>query len=471
MPRGNKKEARKEFAEEVAREYEAAREYEEKEYDEAREYEEKEWDEDLIPTESPLELMPLEMKNNIFKFLNLDELVNLGLTSKTNLIAVGSGARRLYLNLLKKERRYLIEGRYLTWSKNYLFNFRLLFQINECLKKQSEWFSGRFSELFSESFDPLKFIEFLINNEYYNLLQSFLTRIFMSPELLPGKILDEGTEELRELIFYENIFDQETHDESGLPLAYIFLEKSLFKFLKFLFVNGFDINYNDLDFSMINLNPAIGMETSHTETDVYSLLHAAILLDDVEKVKFLLDNGATINTYLDNDEGILITPLLLACEKNNYELVKLILDNGADPNEKGNIIWKEIYEDPDEHFPEKIYGIYHYRDYIDPLFFVILSSRAFDDYEDYYYDYDTQINILRLLLEKGANIKESSQGDIKLMSCTKNIDKEMLKILIEYGAMPERGRCNKKDTETLAFLSNDRHYNYNYNYDEDEEDE
>lgn len=50
--------------------------------------------------------------------------------------------------------------------------------------------------------------------------------------------------------------------------------------------------------------------------------------NQVKTAKLLIDAGADIN--IQDDEGL--TPLHLACRSNNYELVKLLIDKGANVN-------------------------------------------------------------------------------------------------------------------------------------------
>jgi len=52
-----------------------------------------------------------------------------------------------------------------------------------------------------------------------------------------------------------------------------------------------------------------------------------ILSDNLEGVKFLLENGINPNT-----KGIFNTILDYACRENSYEIVKVLLEYGADPN-------------------------------------------------------------------------------------------------------------------------------------------
>ena len=59
-----------------------------------------------------------------------------------------------------------------------------------------------------------------------------------------------------------------------------------------------------------------------------NLLHAAVGQKMPESIRFLVKQGVDINARGDLHE----TPLLLACSLGHGEMVKLLLELGADPN-------------------------------------------------------------------------------------------------------------------------------------------
>jgi uncharacterized protein len=65
---------------------------------------------------------------------------------------------------------------------------------------------------------------------------------------------------------------------------------------------------------------------------VWPPINAAIKNDQTEAVTFLINNGADVNA--DAKEG---SPLLLAIQKKNFAVVKLLLEKGAKPNLKSSI--------------------------------------------------------------------------------------------------------------------------------------
>lgn len=73
--------------------------------------------------------------------------------------------------------------------------------------------------------------------------------------------------------------------------------------------------------------------TAITETASYNLspFCFAIAKGDVEMVKKLIDLGADVNA---RSRGL--TPLMYAAKFNRVEIIKLLLENGADKNIKDN---------------------------------------------------------------------------------------------------------------------------------------
>lgn len=108
-------------------------------------------------------------------------------------------------------------------------------------------------------------------------------------------------------------------------------------------------------------------------------------------VKLLLDNGAQINETNFNEE----TPLIIATYKCNYDVVELLLDNGADINKTGNN--KDT-----------------------PLMIAIGEN-----------NYD----VVELLLEKGADINKTGyKGDTPLSVAINIGNDDIVKLLLDNGA-------------------------------------
>lgn len=75
-----------------------------------------------------------------------------------------------------------------------------------------------------------------------------------------------------------------------------------------------------------------GMNPNHMNWHHVTLLHDMAQEGDIAKAKLLLDHGADINAV---DEEYRSTPIGLASRWNNREMVRLLLDRGADPNKSG----------------------------------------------------------------------------------------------------------------------------------------
>lgn len=79
----------------------------------------------------------------------------------------------------------------------------------------------------------------------------------------------------------------------------------------------------------VNLNQVI-------ESEDTTFLYLAVTSENIDMVKFLLDNGADPNFFTENDGPALwelqYTVFFEMEEKQQLELVKLLLEYGADPN-------------------------------------------------------------------------------------------------------------------------------------------
>jgi hypothetical protein len=56
-----------------------------------------------------------------------------------------------------------------------------------------------------------------------------------------------------------------------------------------------------------------------------SLLHKAVMMNDVDSIKVLVKHGAPLNVYNNNN----LTPLHIACIAGQSKLVKMLMEHGA----------------------------------------------------------------------------------------------------------------------------------------------
>lgn len=129
--------------------------------------------------------------------------------------------------------------------------------------------------------------------------------------------------------------------------------------------------------------------------------------NEFEMIEYLLKHGADVNArehYFDGD-----SPLMLAVGKNNLDLVKLLVEHGANPNIK----YIDEVGDTEGYTP----------------FLLAIQNNNFD--------------MVKLLVEHGANVNsEADCGDTPLSLAVERNNFEMVKYLVEHGA-----NVNRKDKE------------------------
>ncbi len=159
----------------------------------------------------------------------------------------------------------------------------------------------------------------------------------------------------------------------------------------------------------INLNTPI-----HNKRDSTILSNAiGIGTESSEIIKFLIENGADINPKPNDDWNALMAATL----RGHLEIVKLLLEKGANVNAKDNVGFTAL------------------------LFATLIGH----------------LEIVKLLLDKGANVNaQTNIGDTALIIASQN-DRhlEMVKLLIEKGA--NTNIQNKKGQTALSIASQNGH--------------
>jgi ankyrin repeat protein len=175
--------------------------------------------------------------------------------------------------------------------------------------------------------------------------------------------------------------DVNAKDQHGGTALSIELQKGHQDIIKLLIEKGADVNTN-----VINVGPALIIELQKGHEDIVKMLldkgadvnttydgHTALWMESqkghTENVKLLLDKGADVNAHIPNDskddlfmQGLLIevdstenkvqtyhgaTALWIAAYNGHADIVKLLIDKGADVNAKAII--KEV------NYNEKVY--------------------------------------------------------------------------------------------------------------------
>ena len=193
--------------------------------------------------------------------------------------------------------------------------------------------------------------------------------------------------------------------------------------VKFLLDNGADVNTLPNDTSLI-----IACENN-----------------DFDKVKSLIEKGANVNYKTRHDKQ---TPLMFACENGSFEIVKLLIEKGANINVKdGN------YEQTPLFFAwhGKTYQEKKTKEQMDIIKFLISKGANVDEdlpiyrygkidvltnnpllmYTCAYNDVETS----KILLENGANVNnKNSDGSTPLSMALRNQNTELVELLKSYGA-------------------------------------
>lgn len=143
---------------------------------------------------------------------------------------------------------------------------------------------------------------------------------------------------------------------------------------------------------------------------------------DIDLVEKLLDEGSGID---DTFEGY--TPLAVAINKREIEIIKLLLDRGADINKKSVVS----------------YGAFSPNDTLYPI---LIASK-----------YSTDINILSLLIKRGAIIDIKNQhGATALMLAVNNKNVDAIKLLLDAGA--DIDIKNNEGNSALSYSFDDRYH-------------
>ncbi len=237
--------------------------------------------------------------------------------------------------------------------------------------------------------------------------------------------------------------------------------------VKMLLENGADISIKDSEgktvfdhthdpkmLEMLNKYAIQKTDKGAKDTDVKIKtmdLISAVQKGDTEIVKMLLDKGADVNAKDNNGNAALIW----AVDRKNTEIIKMLLDKGADVNVDVNV--KDGSREP-----VLIYAIKKDNTEIVKILLdngADVKSRAANMALSYASIFKN-IEIIKMLLDKGADARRSGGSDALIVAVIKN-NIELVKMLIDKGAdISERDIKGKtvldyaKDPKILEVLNN-----------------
>ena len=149
-------------------------------------------------------------------------------------------------------------------------------------------------------------------------------------------------------------------------------------------------------------------EEKKDPVDLGQLLYEAVSDDQSEKVADLLAKGANVNFIsVETGETLLIT----ACENGHEEIVKLLIDGGADLNQEGK---SKMIKGKTTPVCSACYGS------------GVGNQKS---------DKTNHRKVIKLLIDSGANFKiETKSGFVPLTISSFDGDEEICRLLIHEGA-------------------------------------
>lgn len=170
-------------------------------------------------------------------------------------------------------------------------------------------------------------------------------------------------------------------------------------------------------------------------------LNFAIKANKNQIVKLLLEGGKTDINSKDSEGNF---PLIVAINYRNAEVVKLLLDNGADPNSENGLALQKAL-------------LFDLREIIKLLLLNDADPNLKKDKHQISYLYlsvfNNDLKNLKLLLAKGANPNDDRDGknSIALICAIQLNNPQMVKLLLNNGANPRSIVVN----ETTTYLASD----------------
>ena len=174
-------------------------------------------------------------------------------------------------------------------------------------------------------------------------------------------------------------------------------------------------------------------------------LHYAVRNRNLNIVKLLIENGADVNLINDQDE----TPLHQAVLSENYNMVKLLIKHGADPfikNNRSKTPLEICNNEEIRQLLEEYIKYYKQRSEIPSI----------ENNDLLYYAFGNNLIKVKICVySENYNINvQDDKGYTPLMYAITNHNLQMVEFLVEHGA--NVNLCNKKDQSPLeiAYLYN-----------------
>ncbi|MEJ2246218.1 MAG: ankyrin repeat domain-containing protein [Acidobacteriota bacterium] len=163
---------------------------------------------------------------------------------------------------------------------------------------------------------------------------------------------------------------------------------------------------------------SIAQEQADPAGEKLSALTVAVTSGDIAEVRRLLDTGVDINPTTDNEA----TPLILASRNGHTEIVRLLLDAGANAN-----------ANPFKYTPHRDWEVSYTPTALLPM--ILQSEISYDATALHAASQNGHIEIVRLLLEAGAKVDAQGNDDATaLHAASQNGHAEIVKLLLEAGA-------------------------------------
>jgi ankyrin repeat protein len=187
----------------------------------------------------------------------------------------------------------------------------------------------------------------------------------------------------------------------------------------------------DQDYELIHavLNNNTYIETRNR--DGYSALHIACKIQDISLVRQLIQKGLCVNCgttpYYSLDKGD-ETPLIIACKKNNKDIARVLLENGAENR-------SNIHNDIPLHFACKQGNIELVRMLIQKgAYFDHINHKNNNGKTPLYFCYYNP-DMVQLLLANGADINmKDNDGKTILHICCRSLRLENVKFILDMGS-------------------------------------